>query len=260
VSAADLLTGRCTGCGADVTRDLAGVGGWMRARLAAMPFVCERCIAAAEQRERDSEQFRARAAAERRRHARRQHSGVPAELLDLRWSDLETTGREDAITAAKRWADGNLPGLVLTGPVGVGKTRIAAAAANAMLEHRALRWTSAPLVFARLGSGLGTDRREDAIDVLIGAHPLVLDDLDKTRPTEYAAEHVFAAIDTRLTEGIPLLVTTNLGSAEIAQKFPPPYGEAIASRLTRSGITGCRLEGRDRRHDRATDHHGETVR
>jgi DNA replication protein DnaC len=238
--------GQCR-CGAEVRRDFSDhPGGWLRERLEAMPFVCDACATAADEREREEESLREQAVAARRHSARRTASGIPATLLDLDWDDLDQPGREAILAAARRWSSGELAGLALTGPVGVGKTRIAAVAANEMLVRRPLRWTSAPLLFARLGDGFGSTNREHALDVLVGGHALVLDDIDKVRPTAYAAEQVFAAVDNRVTEGIPLLVTTNLGAAALAAKFPEPFGEAIASRLVGYG-EGYRLTGPDRR-------------
>ena len=134
------------------------------------------------------------------------------------------------------------------GPVGAGKTYSAATAAWAMLERRPLIWTSAPLLFARLGSGLGSPARDRAVEILTSRKALVLDDLDKARPTEYGAEQIFLAVDNRVSNGVSLLATTNLSLAEISQRFPEPYGEAIASRL--AGYCEVRkIEGRDRRLD-----------
>lgn len=246
--------GRCT-CGAEVIQPLAGLSGTLLALAERVQLVCDRC--AAEQDRLDREAAEARDQAERtKRHANRvKASGVPGALAQITFDDLALDERADAIAAAKAWAAGELPGLLLHGPVGVGKTRMAAAAAMRMLERRSLRWTSAPVLFARLGHGFGSQGREEALDVLIGAHPLVLDDLDKTRPTEFAAEHVFAAIDSRITEGIPLLVTTNLGSDQLEAKFPEPFGEAITSRL--AGHTRpFHIDGVDRRLPDQESAHG----
>ncbi len=143
-----------------------------------------------------------------------------------------------------------IPVLLITGPVGVGKTWIAAAAAWARLELAPLHWFSTPLLFARLGTGLGTPQRDEALEVLSGTTALVMDDLDKVRPTEYAAEQVFLAIDNHINEGAALLVTTNLTLSALAEKFPEPFGEAIASRLAGHCETFA-LEGVDRRLEEA---------
>ena len=47
----------------------------------------------------------------------------------MRLADLDTAGREKALDAAARSAHGGLKGLVLLGPIGVGKSTIAAATA-----------------------------------------------------------------------------------------------------------------------------------
>ena len=226
--------GECR-CGARVERELPE--GRFAALAARLPFVCGAC-ARREEAELEAEQA---ALEQERREARirrrRERAGLPDGL----------TGCPLEQPDARAWAEGRVPGLMLTGPVGVGKTTAAAAAAEHVLRRgRPLRWLSAPLLFARLGSGMGTRQREQALDALTGSHALVLDDIDKARPTEYAAEHVFLAVDTRITDRTPLLITSNMSLAELAQRWPDPYGEAIASRI--AGY--CRiafLDGIDRR-------------
>lgn len=211
-------------------------------------MVCARCIA--RNREADAAEREAKAArglwsvvASRMRA-----SGVPKELQRVDWSDLGVdAGNRAAIAAAKRWAAFGIKGVVLTGAVGVGKTTIAAAAAIEHLGHGPLRWTSMPRLFALLGIGGNDTNRRIASELLTGTGALVLDDLDKARPSDYGAEIVFGVIDNRIVEGAPLFVTMNLDYPQLAIKFPEPYGEAIASRLV--GYCGNALEvrGRDRR-------------
>lgn len=241
----EIITGSCVQCGSRAERDLDGARSPIRERLASLPLLCGGCTARAERDRLEAEAERERLEREARREARRRKSGIPSALLGLVWDDLDSAGREDALDAALRWSRAELGVLVLHGPVGVGKTRIAAVAANALVARRTLRWISSPVLFARLGHSFGSVEREDVIDILIGGHALVLDDLDKSRPSEYAAEQLFAAIDTRLTEGVPLLVTTNLGTRELQTKWPEPYGDAITSRLA-SG-EAYSVGGHDRR-------------
>src|SRR6185312_5160454 len=133
-----------------------------------------------------------------------------------------------------------------TGDIGRGKTMLAGVACWQRLQSKRVLWTSAPLLFARLGTGLGTEQREWALNVLGGRTALVIDDLDKARPTEYGAEQVFLAIDQRVEHDAPLLVTTNLSPGQLAEKWPEPYGPAIASRLV-GYCRVVRVEGSDRR-------------
>lgn len=227
-------TGPCAACGTPVQREMPhDPAGPYRDLLARLRVVCDDCADAQaadreheerqRQRERDDEARRRRIAA----------SEMPAELRGI--TDLDNDpARIDAVAAARAWAAGDLDGLLLHGPVGAGKTRIAACAAWALLARRSLRWYSAPLLLARLSSSFESPLRAKALDALSGAHmrsALVLDDLDKTRPSEYGAEQVFTALDARVAEGAPLLLTSNSTLRELGDRWPEPYGEAIASRL-----------------------------
>lgn len=220
-------TALCVNCGAETPLALGVAPESMRHFFTSI-VRCAECGDAFEeaeaQRERDEATKLAARAADRRMAA----SGLPVELRQAR--DLERV-HPDAIAAVWGWARGHNRGLLLTGPIGVGKTTAAAAACRSMLEARACVWTSAPLLFARLGSGMGTPTHARAVELLTATGALILDDLDKVRPTEYGAEQVFVAVDGRVTAGAPLLVTTNLGLDELAARWPEPFGEAIASRL-----------------------------
>jgi DNA replication protein DnaC len=221
-----MLTVTCA-CGATTQREPAP-GRWARF-LDSIPYQCPACA------EAEKEQFvREEARRAKEQHLRRvTRSELPTALQGLTWEDIErTTGRADALAAARAWANSEITGVALTGPIGAGKTRIAAVAANELLRHRFVVWMTAPLLFARLGSGFGSQQHDGALEVLSGTTALVLDDLDKTRPTAYAAEQVFVAIDQRVENNVPLLVTMNLTLDELAEKYPDPFGEAIASRLT----------------------------
>lgn len=225
-----IVTGPCVqGCGRTVTRDMSTAGSFAK-HLADKPLWCDECIAAAEA---DRERAEQEAAATRRADhlpRRIEMAGLPAAHHAKRIRDLDHTN--ELREAALRWSLGSLPGLVLTGDVGRGKTTLAGAAALEMLHGgRDLIWTSAPLLMARLGSGFDTEQRAWALVALAGRKPLVLDDIDKARPTEYGAEQIFLAVDTRVEHGLPLLVTTNLPLSELAGRWVPPYGEALASRL-----------------------------
>jgi len=227
-------------CGAEVHIDLPDDERQRQwAEKLAHLVVCDECAKRHAGEEREAEE------AERVRRARERlmASGIPAHWRTAR---LEQLNGSQPVEAATRWAAGDLTGLLLVGPVGVGKTHTAAAAAVTMLARRAVVWASAPVLMARLATDMGTPQHQAALDALIGRRALVLDDLDKIRPTNYGAEQLFAAIDSRVADGVPLLVTANLTLGEIARRYPAPHGEAIASRLAEH----CErhdLTGQDRR-------------
>lgn len=165
--------------------------------------------------------------------------------------------RLKAITAAKSWAKGDLLGLVLSGRVGLGKSRLAAVAAQSLVYHRVvdlppervetaqvspLRWVSVPALVKASRAPYESDAREWAERVVAGGAGLVLDDIDKVKPTEFSIDLIFEAIEARESRRRPLLVTTNLRYPELEDLL----GEPIASRLA-GYCQGHRIHGEDRR-------------
>lgn len=237
----------CSVCGRAVRRGRPALTGPFARVLAAIPPFCDECaaereaaLAAAETRERERAAARR---AELQAHRWQTESGLP---LSHR-VELDSLGVPDHVkSAAAEWAR-NGGGLLLTGDVGRGKTRVAGAACWQRLRHHPVLWCSAPLLFARLGSGAtGSDAQRAAARALTTPVDLCLDDVDKVRPTEFGAEHVFLAVDQRVEHERALLVTTNLTPSRLAARWPEPYGAAIASRLV-GYCRVVRLTGGDRR-------------
>jgi DNA replication protein DnaC len=239
----------CGRCGATFDREIpAGLAEPWRGMLERTPPVCPTCV---ERMEAEDEQHELERQAQERAERvlrRREGSGVPLLLRGVSWTDVADTAPRP-LFAARAWGAGDLSGLLLAGPVGVGKTSLAAAAAWTRLEHAPLRWLSVPELFSRLALAFGDETREDALKSLAGSQGLVLDDVDKARPSEYAAEQMFYAIDNRVTAGAQLLVTTNLELSELAARFPQPHGAAIVSRLA-GYCDAFALDGQDRRLER----------
>lgn len=149
---------------------------------------------------------------------------------------------------ARQWATRQKPIVVLTGPVGVGKTHAAAGAIWLALQHRAVRWVEVARAMTQLRAAFGDRDRADALSALTGSDSVVLDDLDKVPATEQGLSMIFAAIDARIAEGSPLLVTMNSDLAGLAKRLDPKdtgAGEAIVSRLQVGRVIA--LAGRDRR-------------
>lgn len=171
-------------------------------------------------------------------------SGMPEGLRRLEWDGV-TPGPH--VDFARRWAAGDECGMLLEGPVGVGKTGLAAVAAVAFMARRSLRWTSAPLLQAQLASGFGTALRGMAEEVTTRTDALVIDDIDKIREDDVVmARALFMAIDGRRNAGTSLLITTNLDPDELYRLFPGKYGEMITSRIF-GHCARFKITGTDRR-------------
>jgi DNA replication protein DnaC len=166
---------------------------------------------------------------------------LPAALCGL---ELSACAPGPSLDAARDWALGDLPGLCLTGPAGVGKTRLAAAACWARLQEAPVRWVSAARLMAQLRSGFNTEAKAKADAILVGAGAVVLDDIDKASPTDFGREVMFNTIDARIEEGRRLLITTNKSMEELGDQL----GDPIKSRVA-GYCRVVRMQGRDRRLD-----------
>lgn len=141
-----------------------------------------------------------------------------------------------------RWSADHVAGLCLTGPIGVGKTHLAAAACWFRLQSRPTRWVSGAKLMTQIRASFDDPGRKAAVSAVTGGGAIVIDDLDKISGSDYAKEVAFAAIDNRIAEKAPLLVTTNKAMSEIGEQL----GDAIASRLA-GYCEVIRMQGEDRR-------------
>lgn len=95
-----------------------------------------------------------------------------------------------------------------------------------------LRWASDP--------ERATESVDDIHEQLLRVPLLVLDDLGAHRGTEWAEERLFALIDARYRDGLPLVVTSNVSLLEVAPR--------VRSRLADVQVsTVVRFTGPDRR-------------
>jgi hypothetical protein len=120
----------------------------------AQRWCCERCGA------RELEAFE-RASGAKELAARVRASGIPGALAgEVGWTSMlekgsspdETVRRTRAIEVCRLWSEKPEPGhaILLHGPAGTGKTRLAATAAMARLRHSPIQWVSVAVLMAQL--------------------------------------------------------------------------------------------------------------
>lgn len=166
---------------------------------------------------------------------------------------LTETARRYALNFDRMRENGK--GLLLYGPVGTGKTFIAACIANFLINRGIPCMVSS---VARIVSQANDTRemgKQEYLDSLSRFDLLVLDDLASERDTEYMAEMVQSVIDSRYRAHLPLIVTTNLTGEEL--KHPQDISkQRVYSRLFEMCLP-IEVTGADRRKRKLTAEYEE---
>lgn len=119
------------------------------------------------------------------------------------------------------------PSLLLSGGTGLGKTFLSAAIARAVADSGyAVVYETAGRVFSDFeaekfgGGGAGTAK-------YLRCDLLILDDLGTEMTTQFTLSALYSLVNGRLLAGLPTIISTNLTTNEIRQRYTPQ----IASRL-----------------------------
>lgn len=213
---------------------------------------------------------------ERLRLRMRREVGLSKRAIDQRFRNfIPKEGQNEALEKAKAFAkgyinqknDGN--GLLLIGGVGSGKTHLAAAIVNAIIDHfhisddRAeeagrygdcglvvsnFHWADIEFIGAvslmeRLRSSY--DSNENTCDIIEQYQKtalLVLDDIGAEKPSDWTRERLFDIIDYRYNEYLPVVITTNSDIKEMRTKL----GDRICDRI-RSMCDICTVTAKSQR-------------
>lgn len=135
------------------------------------------------------------------------------------------------------------------GKVGTGKTHLVSAAAYVLMRQgRKVLFTSMWRVLDAIKQGFSEDY--DPMPKYQNAEVLILDDLGKESPTDFALERLFALVDERSARLLPTIVTTQYKPSELIQRLgkngDADTAIAIVSRL-RQDCERIELTGSDRR-------------
>lgn len=165
-------------------------------------------------------------------------------------------GAEAGLAAAREFAEGKgCRILVLVGETGTGKSHLLEAIGRAAIAaERSVRYEQVrPYVEAyREASSLGAERNVWDLDEWYSTFPaLLLDDMRGESVTEFHAERLLAAVESRLMYGGRLALATNLAEDEVAAR----YGARLASRLwdrsDRAAVRVVVMTGKDYRRVRS---------
>jgi len=141
-------------------------------------------------------------------------------------------------------------GLYFCGGVGTGKTHLAVAVMNEIIQTKRVPslFVTVPELLDNIRGTYNDPGRnlDEWMDAVKNADLLVLDDLGSERPTEWVQERLFVIVNHRYREALPTIFTSNTGPKDLAVQL----GERTASRM----ISMCEwisLEGEDYRETEA---------
>ena len=112
-------------------------------------------------------------------------------------------------------------GLFIVGDCGVGKSHIAFAIANALIEkENRVICTSVIDLLADLRGNFQANATEiSTLNKYNLCSLLILDDLGKEKPTEWALQTIYSIIDNRYNALKPVIVTTNYTASDLIKRF-----------------------------------------
>ncbi len=108
-------------------------------------------------------------------------------------------------------------GIMLTGPVGSGKTFLAAAIANKLIESKLrVLFLIVPDLLDELRATYKSDINElDLLDTARTIPILILDDLGAHNYTDWTRNRLYSIINYRMNEQLPTVITSNLSLDEM---------------------------------------------
>ena len=180
---------------------------------------------------------------------RRSH--VPTPARDYTYErGVQGEAMKAALGYVEHWPP-SLPGMLLFGSPGTGKSGLAICILAAVFERHGKigQFFLVPDLLSRIKATYADEHveSEDQIVEQLRRVPLlVLDDFGKNKKTEWADEKLFQIMDFRYREGMPLVVTTNrpldeLGDAEYSRLTDTNRGttkEVIGNDLRKRRWTG----------------------
>lgn len=149
---------------------------------------------------------------------------------------------EKCLAYSDRYADTERNSLLIVGSYGTGKTHLAAAIGNKLMDN------GIPVLFDTFSGHLNKLKaefnggRSIYLEQMKSIDMLILDDIGKEKQTEWSRSIMFDVINYRYEHMLPIVMTTNL-SNEILKEY---FGEAVWSRLCEM-CSGVRTTGGDYR-------------
>ena len=121
------------------------------------------------------------------------------------------------------------PSMYFCGGTGVGKTHLSLAIARELTQEGfAVVYTTAQNLMNRLEKEhFNKDEQEDTMDIVLSCDLLIIDDLGTEFATSFTNAQLYNIINTRMLEGKPVIISSNMTLEDIEHK----YDMRLASRI-----------------------------
>lgn len=216
-------------------------------RIYKVPVVCN---CAAEKRQKDEKQ---KQIAEREG---RRKTALPNEkyrIMTLEHSDTPLPVAENYLKNWKRMFAENV-GLYLWGNTGSGKTYMAAAIANRLVDQGVKVYMDSVTQLTNMLGDVYSGKRDEVLYRIRSCDLLVIDDFGVERSTEFTQQQAYDLLEYRVETNKPMIVTSNI-PAEQLRTETDTRKQRMYSRLM--GLHPERIVGRDRRAASTTGRYSE---
>lgn len=171
---------------------------------------------------------------EARVEALRKSSNLSERFATRTFDTFDTSVNADAYQACRKYVDDAVyshekNSLLICGPCGTGKTHLAAAIANTLLDSGvAVLFDTYTGHLNKLKAEFDSKSDRGYLSLLKICEVLILDDVGKEKQSEWAESVMFDTINARYEGLRPVIITSNFGNKELKSYF----GDACYSRLT----------------------------
>ena len=140
----------------------------------------------------------------------------------------------------------NNVGLYLWGNTGSGKTYMAAAIANLLVDRGVKVYMDGVTALTNMLGDVYGGRRDEVIYRIRSCDLLVIDDFGVERSTEFAQQQAYDLLEYRVETNKPMIVTSNIPAGQLCNEADPRKTR-MYSRLM--GLHPEKIVGKDRRAD-----------